>query len=186
MKNNISYYSHDCDSHDHRKFKKLRGKYDFAGEGRFWTLNNLIGKSDDCLLDLNDELTLIDTADVLKMTFKQLEEFVAYLVECRLVYYVGEKITTDRCQETLQKVSKDRENARNRKKGVSPNHHGVSSNSGRSSPELNGSSTEKRADSRIKKERKKERGDFKSPNEEKANPSDVPGFVELEKELTSV
>lgn len=183
MKNNISYYSHDCDSHDHRKFKKLVGRYGLAGEGAFWRLNNLIGKSDGCLLDLTDEITQIDTADVLKMSFKQLDEFVAYLLECKLIYYIGDAITTDRCQDTLADLNRKRTYARNKK--VTNNSPEVTGNLGKSYHENSKSSHEKQPNFRIKKERKKERGEFNSPIDQKANPSDIPGFVQLEKELTA-
>ncbi|MDZ7763237.1 MAG: hypothetical protein U5K00_02260 [Melioribacteraceae bacterium] len=44
MKKNISFYSHYSDSHNHWKFKLLRNKYGWAGEGKFWAL-----KQYDCL-----------------------------------------------------------------------------------------------------------------------------------------
>ena len=42
MKNNIEYYRHHAQSDTHPKFKMLRNEYGWAGEGKFWALNNRI------------------------------------------------------------------------------------------------------------------------------------------------
>lgn len=177
MKNNIQYYSHDCDSHEHRKFKKLCGRYNLTGEAQFWRLNNLIGKSDGCLLDIEDEDVFTDVADVLKLNFKQLEEFIAYLYECRLIYKVENKITTERCQETLKEVTKNRLKSRTKgKKETTSNSEESTGSSHENIGSLPPKYQKKEVFSgrkKIKKENKEIKGKILNDNSSEASPPDT-------------
>ena len=53
MKNNIDYYRHEVDAHNNAKIKMLRTKYGWAGEGKFWALNGIIGQAENCEFDIS-------------------------------------------------------------------------------------------------------------------------------------
>lgn len=120
MKNNIEYYSHQVTAHWHPKFKMLRAKYGWSGEGRFWALNNLIGQAENCLLDLSKKFIKASVADELGMTLEELREYVDYLTkDCELLVDNSGSVTTNIVQEILTGVSKKRE--RNKKYSESKN-----------------------------------------------------------------
>ncbi len=117
MKNNIDYYKHQVTSHNHWKFKALRRKYGWEGEGRFWALNNMIGDSADCILDTTDEDRMLAAAADLDMELVDLEEFIKYLIDkCKLILPTENGITTKRTLETLNGVTEKRERMRERYK----------------------------------------------------------------------
>lgn len=116
MKSNISFYTHDADSHNHWKFKTLRRKYDWAGEGKFWALNNMIAKSPNCLLDISSTNKKKAVAAELEFTLSKLDEFIYFLAEdCELVTIKDGIISTDRTQEDLKRVTRKREGDREHK-----------------------------------------------------------------------
>lgn len=100
MKNNIEYYQHFTGSHSHPKFKMLRVEYGWEGEGKFWALNNMIGDSKDCKLDLSRKFIVADIVDLFGMDKTKFNEFITYLVEeCELLIREGNFITTETVQE---------------------------------------------------------------------------------------
>jgi hypothetical protein len=118
VKNNVEYYQHDTDAHNHAKFKTLRARYGWEGEGRFWALNNMIGKAENCFLDLEKKYNLTAAASDLGMSVEELRAFVDFLAEeCALVTVTDHGITTERVQETLERVSQERERNRGRVAG---------------------------------------------------------------------
>lgn len=133
MKNNIEYYPHDADAHNNPKFFTLRIKYGWGGEGMFWALNNLIAKSSECRLDVSSVMRKAPIADLFKMDFEQLEEFLQYVrTECQLIEYEDGIVTTSRLTDTYERVSAQREKARSRKGPKKPS----SVEKGKSSGEL--------------------------------------------------
>lgn len=109
MKNNISYYSHDTNSHHSWKFKTLRRKYGWSGEGRFWALANMIGESENCILSIGEESKQFQIAADLDLSPEEFTQFIEFLTnKCKLLIINEGNITTDRAQETLQGVMKKR------------------------------------------------------------------------------
>jgi len=105
-KNNISFYPHKVTSHNHWKFKTLRKKFGWAGEGRFWALCNAIGDCEGCMLDLNEEDKMLSVAADLDLTDEDLKQFIEFLVsKCKLIILVENNITTDTAQEALSTVN---------------------------------------------------------------------------------
>lgn len=116
MKNNISFYSHDVDSHNHWKFKTLRRKYGWAGEGRFWALNNMVAESANCMLDSSNKNKRKAIAAELELTMPELEEYLNYLQnDCELIQVEEGIICTQRTQDDLMRVTKKRETDRDHK-----------------------------------------------------------------------
>lgn len=121
----LSYYNHEVDSHHHWKFKRLRKKYGWEGEGKFWALNNLIAQSDKCLLDLSDENKLEQVATDLDFEKDEFLEYLNYLeINCKLVGKKDGNYITKSTQETLEVVEKAREADRIRKLNVKNNSGG--------------------------------------------------------------
>ncbi len=118
MKNNINYYQHYVDSHQHPKFKMLRVKYGWSGEGRFWALNNWIGKAEDCCLNISKKYNKIAVASDLGFTLDEFDEYINYLLnDCELVKECEKGfITTDIIQENFGRVSVERLKSRKRSK----------------------------------------------------------------------
>jgi hypothetical protein len=114
MKNNIDYYMHEVTAHQHAKFKMLRVKYGWEGEGRFWALNSLIGQAENCLLDLSKKFIRANAAVELDMTIEEFDQYVDYLIkDCELLVDNSGVVTTKSVQEVLAEVSKKRQ--RNKK-----------------------------------------------------------------------
>src|SRR4030067_2085558 len=110
MKNNLDYYQHYSNSHQHPKFKMLRVKYGWAGEGRFWALNNMIAEAENCMLDLNKEYNKASIAVDLGLSIDELNEFLQYLLEkCNLIISDAGIITTGIVRENLTHTNLDRE-----------------------------------------------------------------------------
>jgi hypothetical protein len=121
MKNNLSYYRHEVTSHNHWKFKTLRRKYKWCGEGKFWALNNMIGESDGCKLDISNPDKKAAIAADLDFDDHEFDEYLTFLIEkCRLVIMDEGHLTTPMTQENLAEVSSTRERKRNWKRQNSP------------------------------------------------------------------
>jgi hypothetical protein len=117
MKNNISFYRHNVDSHNHWKFKTLRRKFGWCGEGKFWALNNMIGESENCSLDLTDEYKKLAIAADLDFELAELDEFIEFLsLKCKLIVFEEGKATTGMVQEVFSDVDTRRQRQREFKK----------------------------------------------------------------------
>ena len=122
MKKNIAWYDHSSSSHVHWKFKLLRSKFGWEGEGRFWALNNIIAQSDDCLLDLNRKNLFVSVSSDLGLTADEFKEYLDFLInECELLIDLDGRVTNDTLRESLFKVMKSRERARAKKQESSQN-----------------------------------------------------------------
>ena len=88
----------------------LRVKYGWAGEGKFWALNNMIAQSENCRLDISKKYNKASIANDLDFNIKTLDEFLDYLNDdCNLIIKNGTTITTDIIQENFGKVSSKRQ-----------------------------------------------------------------------------
>ena len=118
MKNNIDYYQHYANADQHPKFKMLRVSYGWAGEGRFWALNNRIAQAENCCLDISKKYNAASIASDLGLTFTEFQEYIECLkTDCELIRECEPGvITTDIIQENFQSVATNREKARERKK----------------------------------------------------------------------
>jgi hypothetical protein len=115
VKNNIDYYPHFADAHEHWKFELLRAKYDWQGEGIFWALNNMVAKSEDTILDLNNKSKKTSLAIKFKMTPEEFENYLNYLhTDCELVIYKDGFITTDIVKNVYAEVQEKRKKERER------------------------------------------------------------------------
>jgi hypothetical protein len=113
MKNNLTYYQHKVDSHNHWKFKLLRKQYGWGGEGKFWALNNEIAACDNCTLDLTDEGRKTSLAIDLDFSVEEFDQYLAFLVDkCKLIKATDKGIATDITQENLDKANEERERKR--------------------------------------------------------------------------
>lgn len=117
MKNNLDYFTHYTEASRNRKFKALRARYGYEGQGRFWHLNEIIAESDNCRLDLADDLALDSLADDLAMRTEDLQEYLSFLEErCKLIQRdESGAITTEQVQEDLARVMQTREAAQRRR-----------------------------------------------------------------------
>jgi hypothetical protein len=110
VKQNIEYYQHYTDADKHPKFKMLRIKYGWAGDGKFWALNNRIADADGCKIDTTKKYNMATIANDLEFSMDELQQFIEYLhSECELIIKENGYITTEIVQENLNKVSKKRE-----------------------------------------------------------------------------
>lgn len=117
MKKNLEYYRHYCQSHNHPKFKMLRLKYGWEGEGKFWALNNMIGLSEDCKLNIKKGYNKAIVASDLQFSLEEFEAYLQYLhKDCKLIIYKSGIISTELTQENYFKVHGDRVAAKIRKK----------------------------------------------------------------------
>jgi len=110
MKNNIEYYRHHAQSDTHPKFKMLRNEYGWAGEGKFWALNNRIALAEGCILDITKKYNKASIANDLDFSVSELDTFIQFLIdECELLFETEAGfLTTDQVQENFCKVSKSR------------------------------------------------------------------------------
>lgn len=105
----LSYFPHEVNSRGHWKFKALRKKFGFEGEGRFWVLNCIIAEEENCRLDLSRPAKLTGIADELGMEDAQFNEFLKYLIkEVELIRSDGEGYYTDKVDEIFESVMKNR------------------------------------------------------------------------------
>lgn len=119
MKNNLDFYSHAVTSHNSWKFKLLRKQFGWAGEGKFWALNNLIADSDMCVLDLEGDSKKEQIAADLDFDIDEFRNFLMFLeIKCKLIKKESNGYTTKRVQKALQVVNRAREIDRKRKNGI--------------------------------------------------------------------
>lgn len=116
MKNNLTYYQHYCDSHNHWKFKLLRSTLGWSAEGRFWALNNMIANSSGCILKLYNKKIRACVMSELNFTEDEFNNFIKVLTkDCELIINIDGSITTEIVRDNLREVNKQREAARKRK-----------------------------------------------------------------------
>ena len=110
MKNNIDFYQHYAVSDQHPKFKMLRVEYGWAGEGKFWALNNRIAQADECCLNISKKYNKAAIANDLDLNLETFDKFIKFLKDdCELIRESGPGIiTTDIIQENFEKVSEKR------------------------------------------------------------------------------
>ena len=152
MKNNIEYYKHYTNSHNHWKFKKLRRKYGFAGEGKFWALNNHIADSENCKFDLSNSNKMETIAIDLDFDIEEFKDFILYLVkDCKLVKQDdNEFYYTEDVQEVLLEVMKKRERDRKLKNEKSLTKNEKSLTKYNNSSEKEGNSYNEKQQSKVK------------------------------------
>lgn len=122
MKNNLTYYRRDVASHSHWKFKTLRKYYGWAGEGKFWALNDMIAAADGCTLNLEDDSQMAAIAIDLDFTIKEFKAFMQHLLRVsKLIVKTKKGITTNVVQECLGEVSYRREYQRVKRKTLEKN-----------------------------------------------------------------
>ena len=116
MKQNIEFYPHYATSDQHAKFKMLRVEFGWAGEGKFWALNNRIAQADGCCLDVSKKYNKAALASDLDFSMAEFDKFILFLKDdCELISECEKGIiTTDIVIETFDKVMKDRGEARAR------------------------------------------------------------------------
>lgn len=116
MKNNLDRYPRSVDSWQHWKFKVLRKVYGWAGEGKFWALNDMIAKSDGCVMDLSSDTKRKAIAADIDFTLAEFSEFLTYLEgDCELIIWEGDGIRTGIVSETLDHVNTHRKRERTKK-----------------------------------------------------------------------
>lgn len=170
MKHNLSYYTHNVNSHNHWKFKTLRRKYGWAGEGRFWALNNMIADSDHCRLDISDTGRQVAAAADLDLSLDEFNNFITYLADtCRLVEVEDGHVVTGITQENLTKVGGKREYQRNWARSKS------TIEKGNSSIETTGSNIETK-ESIIEKEQSKVKKIKVKESKKKPVPLPLPAY----------
>jgi len=117
MKNDLPYFSHDNDAHNHPKMRALRARFGWTGYGQFWALNEIVAAAPECKLDLGRKVVRASVACELGLTPDGFEDFLTFLAdpdECGLINYAGGIVTTDRTQEDYQRVAPLRQKARDR------------------------------------------------------------------------
>lgn len=135
----------------HPKFKTLRSKYGWEGEGKFWALNNMIAQAEECWLDLNREYNRGSIASDLNFTIDEFNAFVKYLAnDCKLLIAKKGKVTTENVQEGYALVAGNREKARYRKVRREVSEIGTSSDENMESSDEQNNKKDK-----IKKEKNK-------------------------------
>lgn len=120
MKRNIDYFGHEVDAIDNRKFLILRAFYGgdkgWAMEGKFWALNCLIGKAEDCKLNLSLKGERARIARALDLSLQELDDFINVLRdEAELLEYDDGVIWTEKTQEDLARALGARQDAKNRR-----------------------------------------------------------------------
>lgn len=145
-KKNIEFYQHYTNADQHAKFKMLRVKYGWGGEGKFWALNNRIGMASECCLNISKKYNLASIAHDLDFSIDEFKEFIDFLLnECELIYEVYDGcITTGIIQDNYQVVAEKRDKAKSRKSNnsspeLSQKKHELKN----SSPELSQNSVKK-------------------------------------------
>jgi hypothetical protein len=126
-KNNLLYFTHDCDAFESPKFVALRARFGWPAEGRFWALNGMIGRADGCRLDLSKPFIRCSIAEKLGMTMSDFDEFVAFLADpklCDLLQNDDGILWTDRTKEELEELTKARDADYRRKQAGKSNFPG--------------------------------------------------------------
>jgi hypothetical protein len=88
----------------------LRVEYGWAGEGKFWALNNRIAQADECCLNISKKYNTAAIANDLDFNLETFDKFIKFLKDdCELIRESGPGIiTTDIIQENFEKVSEKR------------------------------------------------------------------------------
>ena len=120
MKLNIDYFGHEVDAIDHRKFLILRAYYGgdkgWSMEARFWALNCLIGRADNCKLNLSLKGEKARVARALELSLQDLDAFILVLKdEAELIHCDDGVVWTDKTQEDLDRALKVRQEVKNRR-----------------------------------------------------------------------
>jgi len=126
-KNNLLYFTHDCDAFESPKFVALRARFGWPAEGRFWALNGMIGRADGCRLDLSKPFIRCSIAEKLGMAMSEFDEFVAFLADpklCDLLHNDDGILWTDRTKEELEELTKARDADYRRKQAGKSNSPG--------------------------------------------------------------
>lgn len=116
MKTNLKYYTREVGAYRHWKFRSLRKKYGWEGDGRFWALHDMIAEAQDCILKISTYGERVCISDDLGLSPEEFEQFIAFLCceECRLLIRLDEGITTQYIQEILADTMKGRSQASER------------------------------------------------------------------------
>ena len=180
MKNDLPYFSHDNDAHNHPKMRALRSRFGWTGYGQFWALNEAVAAAPECRLDLTRKVVRASVACELGLTPDGFEDFLIFLSdpdECGLVHYEDGIVTTERTQEDYQRVAPEREKARARyvKKATSGEKSIFSGEKHETSGEEIYRGEEKREEKRGEEKRKEEE---RNKNKSKsAQPADEPDSI---------
>lgn len=98
-----TYYKHDTLSHLKWQFIKLREKYGWEGEAKYYALQNIIAING-LSIDINDSGILREVSKVLDITTQELHEFIQYLsTECLLIIFYGTQFTTETLSLEIKK-----------------------------------------------------------------------------------
>lgn len=165
MKDNIDFFTHDTDAGTHPKFKALIAAFGFEGYGRFWRLNELIGKAPGCRLDIGRRLRFNSLADDLKTSPDELQKFLDFLCddeECGLLQVVDNVLTTDRTQSDLSYAMKTREAAARRRTRASSDESETSGDESQTSGDRNHEGKEGREGREGRKEEGGSPGNFRT------------------------
>jgi len=138
LKNNLPYFSHDNDAGSHWKHKALRVRYGWEGYGRFWRLNELISRAENCKLRVENRQIRADSAAELGLSVQEFNEFLEFLADpnqCGLIQLIEEgSVITERTQENFAVMMKariseqKRYRARKRNSGVENANSGTRNN----------------------------------------------------------
>ena len=97
------HYKHDTLSHLNWQFIKLREKYGWAGEAKFYALQNMIALNN-LAIDISNTTILRDASRVIEMTQDELQDFIQYLsTECMLIIFYGTQFTTQTLSLEIKK-----------------------------------------------------------------------------------
>jgi hypothetical protein len=81
IKSGMDYFSHDTDAHADIKMKKLMAYYGVEGYGIYFYLLELIYRSAEYLIDLQDESTIVLIASDMKINASKLNEIISQCVK---------------------------------------------------------------------------------------------------------
>ena len=117
MKTDLPFFSHNNNARRHPKMKALIAEFGFEGYGRFWVLCERVAESSNARVDISKKVNKLDLAAELGLDGNGLDKFLAFLAdpEIDLINLEDGVITVDRISERFTEVTKDREDARDRK-----------------------------------------------------------------------
>lgn len=110
MKKNLEYFSHSCHTFNGKNCRLLLNKYGMQGYGTYFYLCEMIGLSDDCQLNVLEEMDtlLLD----LNISQNELLEFIDFLsVKCKMINFQDGVLTHPVITENYTEVSKQRKDA---------------------------------------------------------------------------
>lgn len=122
MTNNIAYFSHMTNAHQHFKLKTLRREYarkfnlfeGWGGEAKFWVLNSYIANADYCKLDLANTYLVQSIAADIDFDMNEWNWFLDVVInKTKLAYMEDDRyLLTEMTQDNLIKVSAVRQQKR--------------------------------------------------------------------------